>query len=118
MINYETLKTFSNGRIPHELLVPIGYETLVLLEPAARAFRAMWIAADQDGIKFSVKNAYLPYELQPTPGTSDNGWGLTVDFYVDTHADLLEWLKAHASNYGFRNQSSDPGHWVYLPGRK
>jgi LAS superfamily LD-carboxypeptidase LdcB len=118
MINYDTLRSFSNGRIPEELLVPIGYDRLVLLEPAARAFRSMWVNADKDGVKFSVKNAYLPYELQPVPGTSDNGWGLTVDFYTENHADLLEWLRANAYKYGFQNSSSDPGHWVYLPGRK
>lgn len=126
------LSSFGNGRIPAALLEPIGVGDHRLAAPAADGFRAMVSAARRDGVRIGVNDSYRSYEeqvdmarrkglysqggLAAQPGTSDHGWGRSVDLQLDTRA--LSWMRTHADEYGFSaNVPRESWHWTFRAGK-
>ena len=109
------LAGYENGRLPAELLSPIGNGSERMWTPAARAFNQMAEAAWRGGIRLDVNDGYRPLADQQrlaselglyrdggkaaVPGTSTHGLGLSVD--VDTDGGAGEWLRANAARFGF-----------------
>ncbi len=58
------VRRFENGRFPGEALVPCGLRSFVMVEPAARAMRAMVVAARADGHELSATGTWRSYERQ------------------------------------------------------
>lgn len=64
--------------------------------------------------------------LAATPGTSNHGWGLAIDFCSrETVGARWTWLKENGSLYGFQNPSwaqaggqgpHEPWHWEFVAG--
>ena len=124
------LQSFGNGRIPGRALVDIDRGTHRLWSPAAVAFRALEAAAARDGVRFGVTDSYRSYEAQvevaarkglysegglaARPGTSDHGWGRSLD--LDLSPQAQRWMRAHAAAYGFQEDvPREPWHWTYTP---
>ena len=124
------LRPFGNGRIPPSAMVSIGHGDHRLHAPAARAFQQMEDAARSEGITFSVITSYrdLPTQerlarekglysqggLAAAPGTSNHGWGLSVD--LDLNPAAQEWMRANGWRYGFvEDVPREPWHWTYRP---
>ena len=122
------LAGYGNGRLPAEALQPIGQGAHALWGPAAEAFAAMHAAAAREGVELLVTDSYRPYEdqvalaarkglysaggLAAAPGTSDHGWGLSLD--LDLDAAALAWMRAHAAEHGFtENVPRESWHWTY-----
>ena len=119
---------FGNGSLPPEALHPIGQGAHSMWAPAAEAFQRMSEAAGRDGITLRVTDSYRSYAeqvalavrkglyghggLAARPGTSNHGWGLSID--VDTANGTLEWLRAHAAEFGYdEDVPGEPWHWTY-----
>lgn len=61
-----------------------------------------------------------------TPGTSNHGWGLALDFAQETDGDpqpesvtieMVRWLVENAHRFGFSAElQSEPWHWRYVTG--
>ncbi len=119
---------YANGLLPAEVLAPIGQSGDALAPNAARAFDAMKVAAADAGITLSVNDAYRGLDRQQqlaaqlglyrdggraaVPGTSNHGWGLSVD--IATGNGTLGWLRQHAGRYGFAEDvPGEPWHWTY-----
>ena len=108
------LAAYGNGRIPPDVLVPIGNGSERLYAPAADAFKRMTSDAWRAGVDLKVNDGYRSFDQQvamadrvglyrdggraAVPGTSTHGWGLSVD--VDTGGGAVEWLRANAHRYG------------------
>ena len=124
----DVLRSYGNGRIPRELLTPIGIGQHRLWGPAAEAFKAMRAAAAADGVSISVTDSYRSYDSQvelaarkglsqngglaAVPGTSEHGWGLAVD--MDVNGAGMAWLKANGASYGWVQPSTrEPWHWEF-----
>ena len=60
----QMVRPYSNGKIPPELLQPCGIRSFVMVEPAARACRAMVTAARADGILLDATGTYRSYDQQ------------------------------------------------------
>ena len=119
---------YGNGRLPRELLTPIGIGQHRLWAPAAQQFTAMRTAAAQQGVSISVTDSYRSYDSQvelaarkglsqngglaAVPGTSEHGWGLAVD--MDVNGAGMNWLKANGATYGWVQPSTrEPWHWEF-----
>jgi hypothetical protein len=119
---------YGNGRLPRELLTPIGIGQHRLWAPAAQQFIAMRTAAAQQGVAVSVTDSYRSYDSQvelaarkglsqngglaAVPGTSEHGWGLAVD--MDVNGAGMAWLKANGATYGWVQPSTrEPWHWEF-----
>lgn len=122
------LERYGNGRIPAEALMPIGQGDHRLWTPAAIAFRQMAAHAAADGVTLRVSDSYRSLERQyelaerlglyrdgglaAVPGTSDHGWGLSVDLDID--ATTGAWLQANGARYGFvADVPGENWHWTY-----
>lgn len=123
------LLEYGNGRIPADALSPIaGFPGHRLWEPAARSFEQLVAAAAADGVVIAVTDSYRPYEVQvrlaeqkglysegglaATPGTSDHGWGLSVDLVLGASAQ--EWMRTRAGAFGYvEDVPREPWHWTY-----
>src|SRR5690606_28496791 len=98
--------------------------------PAAVAFQQLETAARVDGITVGVIASYrdLPTQhrlaaekglyanggLAATPGTSNHGWGLSVDLDLDPWAQ--QWMRDNAWRFGFvEDVPREPWHWTYRP---
>lgn len=121
---------FGNGRIPPAQLVTIGHGEERLYGPAADAFQQMERAARADGAPFGVFESYrdLPAQQQiarekglysegglaATPGSSNHGWGLSVDLDLDPKAQT--WMRENGWRFGFAEDvPREPWHWTYRP---
>jgi LAS superfamily LD-carboxypeptidase LdcB len=58
------VRSYGNGKIPSELLVPCGIRSFKMVEPAARACRAMVTAAAAAGIVLDATGTYRSYDQQ------------------------------------------------------
>jgi D-alanyl-D-alanine carboxypeptidase len=121
------LARYGNGRIPAAALESIGGGHR-LWAPAAEAFQRLQAAARRDGVHIGVTDSYRSYAeqvdvarrkglhsqggLAAKPGTSEHGWGKSLDLALDASAQ--RWMRAHADDYGFtENVSREPWHWTY-----
>ena len=117
-----------NGELPASALVAIGVGHHRLAAAAAEAFRAMRADAMGSGVNIGVTDSYRTLDQQvdlakrkglysngglaAAPGTSDHGWGLSVD--VDVNEVGQRWLRSNASSYGFsENVPREPWHWTF-----
>jgi hypothetical protein len=124
----EVLQAYGNGRIPKELLTPIGIGQHRMWSVAANAFVTMRAAAAADGVDIGVTDSYRSYDQQvelaankglykngglgAVPGTSPHGWGLALDVDVDPKG--LAWLRANGATYGFAETTPrEPWHWEF-----
>ncbi|PPK91985.1 D-alanyl-D-alanine carboxypeptidase-like protein [Kineococcus xinjiangensis] len=122
------LVDFGNGEVPEEVLHGIGQDAHVLWGPAAAAFQRMQAAAAADGVELRVTDSYRSYGEQvglarrkgiygrggwaARPGTSNHGWGLSVD--IDVQEPVLTWLRTRAAEFGFEEDvPREPWHWTY-----
>jgi LAS superfamily LD-carboxypeptidase LdcB len=124
------LAKYGNGKIPASALESIDRGSHRLWAPAAASFRQMTEAARRDGVTIGVTDSYRSYGeqvdlarrkglysqggLAAKPGTSDHGWGLSLDLDLDSRAQT--WMRAHAKEYGFaENVPREPWHWTFKP---
>jgi LAS superfamily LD-carboxypeptidase LdcB len=124
------LVTYGNGRIPPNALQSIDHGSHRLWAPAAESFKAMTAAARRDGVTIGVTDSYRSYDQQvdlakrkglysqgglaAKPGTSEHGWGLSLD--LDLGSKAQSWMRAHAKDYGFtENVPREPWHWTFKP---
>lgn len=122
------LASYGNGRIPRQALSPIGVGDHRLHAPAADAFKRMRADAAAAGVNIGVTDAYRSYEdqvdiarrkglysqggLAAEPGTSNHGWGLSLDLQLDSRAQ--EWMRNNAGRYGFvEDVPREPWHWTF-----
>ncbi|WP_092862806.1 M15 family metallopeptidase [Quadrisphaera sp. DSM 44207] len=124
------LAGYGNGRVPEPALAPIGRGDHRLWAPAADAFSSLAAAAARDGVQIGVTDSYRSYEQQvdlarrkglysqgglaAEPGTSDHGWGRSLD--LDLDATALAWMREHGGEFGFAEDvPREPWHWTYSP---
>lgn len=124
------LESYGNGRIPTDALSPISQGSHRLWAPAATSFQHMAAAAAMEGVDLSVSDSYRSYDeqvdlaqrkglysqggLAARPGTSNHGWGRSVD--VDTSGGAVEWLRSNGARFGFHEDvRGEPWHWTYRP---
>jgi zinc D-Ala-D-Ala carboxypeptidase len=124
------LAAYGNGRIPREALSEIGSTGHRMWSPAARRYEALSAAAARDGVTIGITDSYRTYEAQvdlaerkglykngglaAVPGTSDHGWGRSLDLRLD--ASALAWMREHGAQYGFREDvPRESWHWTYYP---
>lgn len=124
------LEAYGNGRIPEGALVSIGEAGHSLWAPAARSFQQLRAAAAADGVTIGVTDSYRTYESQvdlaqrkglyssgglaATPGTSNHGWGMSLDLDLDSQAQ--SWMRQNGARYGFvEDVPREPWHWTYRP---
>ena len=124
------LVKYGNGKVPASALESIGRGSHRLWSPAADSFRAMTDAARRDGVSIGVTDSYRSFGeqvdlarrkglysqggLAARPGTSDHGWGLSLDLDLDPRAQ--SWMRQHAREYGFtENVPREPWHWTFQP---
>ena len=60
----QAVRSHGNGQLPKELLHACGIRNFTMVEPAARACRAMVAAALADGVRLDASGAYRSYEQQ------------------------------------------------------
>ncbi len=125
------LAVHGNGRIPTEALAPIGQGAHRMWAPAAASYQQMAAAAARDGVAIRVTDSYRSFDEQVSlaerkglysegglaarPGTSNHGWGRSLD--LDTDGGTVEWLRANAARFGFHEDvPGEPWHWTYRPG--
>ena len=123
------LAAYGNGKVPATALRSIGGGHR-LWAPAAEAFTAMEAAAARDGVRLGVTDSYRSYEAQvdvaarkglysqgglaARPGTSDHGWGRSLDLDLDGAA--LRWMRAHGREHGFvEDTPRESWHWTFTP---
>jgi zinc D-Ala-D-Ala carboxypeptidase len=121
------LARYGNGKVPAAALESIGGGHR-LWAPAAEAFQRLRAAAKRDGVHIGVTDSYRSYAdqvdvarrkglhsqggLAARPGTSEHGWGKSLDLQLGATAQ--RWMRAHAGDYGFtENVSREPWHWTY-----
>jgi len=124
------LKSYGNGRIPASSLQGLGVGNHALWAPAAEGFARMRAAATADGVTIGVTDSYRSYDAQvdvaqrkglykdgglaAVPGTSDHGWGLSLDLRLDDRAQ--NWMRANAGRFGFAEDvPREPWHWTFQP---
>jgi len=125
----------TNGNLETSQLAPIGVGSLKAAPPAAQAIRALRTAAERDGVRIGVTDAYRNYATQvdlkrrkgrmaATPGRSNHGWGLAFDL-SDNGSGLREgsraanWLRQNAPRFGIFGPLASPyelWHWEYRGG--
>jgi D-alanyl-D-alanine carboxypeptidase len=124
------LAMYGNGTIPTEALSGISGTGHRMWTPAARQFEQLSAAAARDGVTIGITDSYRTYESQvdlaerkglykngglaAVPGTSDHGWGRSLDLRLDGEA--LAWMRQNGATYGFREDvPRESWHWTYYP---
>jgi D-alanyl-D-alanine carboxypeptidase len=124
------LAAHGNGRIPREALSEIGSTGHRMWAPAARQYEALSAAAARDGVTIGITDSYRTFESQvdlaerkglykngglaAVPGTSDHGWGRSLDLRLDGAA--LAWMRENGAAFGFREDvPRESWHWTYYP---
>lgn len=123
------LARYANGQIPADALRSLGGGQS-LWTPAAQAYQQMERAATDAGVRLGITDSYRSLTeqqdvaarkglysqggLAAAPGTSDHGWGRSLDLRLDAGAQA--WMRQNASQYGFaENVPREPWHWTYSP---
>lgn len=123
------LKSYGNGKVPASALQGLGIGDHKLWAPAAEGFTKLRAAAQADGVTIGVTDSYRSYDSQvdvarrkglykdgglaAVPGTSDHGWGLSLDLKLDDKAQ--SWMRANAGRFGFdENTPREPWHWTFM----
>ena len=60
----QVVRPHANGKIPRELFHPCGIRNFTMVEPAARACRALVTAALADGVRLDASGTYRSYDEQ------------------------------------------------------
>ena len=124
------LERYGNGHIPLAALTTIGTTNQRLWAPAAGAYERLAAAAGRDGVTIGITDSYRTYESQvdlaarkglysqgglaAEPGTSNHGWGRSLD--LDLDAKALAWMRTNAATYGFAADAPrESWHWTYTP---
>ncbi|WP_432534383.1 M15 family metallopeptidase [Kineococcus arenarius] len=119
---------YGNGKIPASALSSIGQGSHTMWAPAAQAYQQLRAAAARDGVTIKATDSYRSYEQQvdvarrkglysqgglaAKPGTSEHGWGLSLD--LDLDGEALTWMRAHAEEFGFsENVPRESWHWTF-----
>jgi hypothetical protein len=134
-------KTYKNGQMEGALR-PINNQAkykgaitsdtgqIRLYTKASLALDQLITAAEQANIPVKINTGYRTYEDQvkvkaqygddaASPGTSNHGFGLAVDFAVGLRKikpgdKLYDWLTAgNGAKYGFKRIASESWHWEY-----
>lgn len=122
------LAVYGNGQVPASALASVGTTGHRLWAPAASAFETLLAAAKTDGVDIGITDSYRTYDSQvdlaerkglysegglaAKPGTSDHGWGLSLDLRLDPAA--LNWMRANGATYGFAEDvPREPWHWTF-----
>ncbi|WP_245700825.1 M15 family metallopeptidase [Sanguibacter gelidistatuariae] len=122
------LAAYGNGQVPAAALASVGSTGHKLWTPAAGAFETLLAAAKADGVDIGITDSYRTYDSQvdlaerkglysdgglaAKPGTSDHGWGLSLDLKLDTAA--LSWMRTNGATYGFAEDvPREPWHWTF-----
>ncbi len=125
----------TNGRVPDSELCTLWMGSFRARADAAVRLQALNVAYQKAfGEPLCLVSGYRTYGDQvavkrhrgrfaATPGTSNHGWGLAVDFCGSAYAgDRWDWLKAHGPDFGFDNPPwarrggdgpYEPWHWEY-----
>jgi hypothetical protein len=131
------LAGFSNGRIPLDRMTPLTWAPGHMLRPdAAAQLERLNIAYRAEfGVDLLVTDTYRSFDAQvalrarrprmsATPGTSNHGWGIAVDFGGGINSfgtPQHQWMRAHAHRFGWelpawaRENGSlpEPWHWEF-----
>jgi hypothetical protein len=101
------------------------------LESQERLFRERYVAAEIKGRPTKKWNGVTYWQrpntaMAATPGTSNHGLGLAIDFAEErdgkpgvesVSAAFVAWLIEHADEYGYSAEAqSEPWHWRYVAG--
>jgi hypothetical protein len=101
------------------------------LESQERLFRQRYVAAEIKGRPTKKWNGVTYWQrpntaMAATPGTSNHGLGLAIDFAEErdgkpgvesVSAAFVAWLIKHADAYGYSAEAqSEPWHWRYVAG--
>lgn len=122
------LAVYGNGKVPREALAPVGDTGHRLWAPASASLEGLLAAAKADGVTIGITDSYRSYDSQvdlaerkglysegglaAKPGTSDHGWGLSVDLKLDSAA--LAWMRANGAAHGFAEDvPREPWHWTF-----
>lgn len=122
------LVAYGNGKIPPTALAEIGEGSHRMWAPAAGSFKELRQAAAAAGVNIGITDSYRSYDQQvdlakrkglysqgglaATPGTSNHGWGMSLDLDLDPKA--LEWMRANAEKFGFvEDVPREPWHWTF-----
>ncbi len=122
------MEAAGNGNLPDAMLVSIGRDGHRLSAPAAAAFRRLAADAERDGVTIGVSDSYRSYAdqvdmanrvglygqggLAAVPGTSNHGWGLSLDLSLDDRAQ--QWMRDNGWRYSFfEDVPNEPWHWTY-----
>jgi LAS superfamily LD-carboxypeptidase LdcB len=127
--NPADLARYGNGKVPADALTSIG-KGHRMWTPAARQFEQLSAAAARDGVTIGITDSYRTYESQvdlaerkglykngglaAVPGTSDHGWGRSLDLKLDSTA--LAWMRENGAAFGFKEDTPrESWHWTYYP---
>lgn len=122
------LAAYGNGKVPRDALAPVGATGHRLWAPASASLEGLLTAAKADGVDIGITDSYRSYESQvdvaerkglysegglaAKPGTSDHGWGMSVDLRLDGPA--LAWMRANGASHGFvEDVPREPWHWTF-----
>jgi len=124
-----TVDGFTNGRIPADALCPLpSFPGELLHCDAAPAFEALVAAYGATGGTIGVTDSYRDYASQirvaaekglysegglaANPGTSNHGWGLSLDLRLSSSA--LAWMRSNAGRYGYvEDVPRESWHWTF-----
>lgn len=136
----------ANGKIPTNLLGHLDSQPVTpqfpesehwLAKEAALGFDAMVRAAEKDGVKIRLLEAYRALarqeyfwdqylhhggNLAARPGTSNHGWGTAIDVDRKNYPAALPWMRENATQFGWdlpdQLGKSEPWHWQWIRGFK
>ncbi|WGW10504.1 M15 family metallopeptidase [Saxibacter everestensis] len=129
--------SFENGKLPDSVLCKVGIADHKLRADAAVSFAKMNAAFKAEtGDDMVLTDTYRSYESQvsvasrkpglaATPGKSQHGLGLAIDFgggAATASGVQYNWLVQHGAEYGWENpdwaktSKYEPWHWEYTPG--
>lgn len=134
----ESLVVFNNGEIPLEAMCALEFEAqhqlrcdaAYMLQLLNEAFAAEFghnlpIVSSYRTIESQYELAITKPNLSATPGTSNHGWGIAIDFGTpinEYESDKHIWLRLNAPDFGWDNplwargdgSRPEPWHWEFF----